>query len=342
MSTDAPLIGWLRVPEPGRPLGVALGRAGRAAVHRHLLPSEIWAQVTDPAHAGTLARMARTTRDLFPAIWKELEGLAEGLALPFEQVFAWNCRGELLATVPDGCTTVQLSGAEPLLAHNEDGLPFFHGHCTLLEVAPGAAPGFTVFCYPGSLPGHTFAVTTRGLVQTVNNLRLKDIAPEVPRMVLGRAVLNAGSVAEAIALLRAAPPSGGFHFTLAECGSAQLLSVEFGGGEVSTLPVTTPAVHANHALHLLRGLASQNITCSSRDRQARGTMLLAAGARPPLEVLTDVGGPGLPILRLDADDPDHENTLATAVFHVGQRSIRWQVHDRPREPAAYVQETRIV
>ena len=32
--------------------------------------------------------------------------------------------------------------------------------------------------------------------------------------------------------------------------------------------------------------------------------------------------PALPIHRLQPDDPDHENTLATAVFRVGGKLVR--------------------
>src|SRR5690554_538238 len=129
MSNKVRPIGWLRAGGTPADLGRALGHAGRDAVHRHLVPSSIWASITHPRHAPATERMAATTKAMHPAIWEEIAGLAAGLELPLEQVFAWNCRGDLLATVPDGCTTVALPGPVPHLAHNEDGLPFFQGHC---------------------------------------------------------------------------------------------------------------------------------------------------------------------------------------------------------------------
>jgi hypothetical protein len=268
-------------------------------------------------------------------VWAELEGLAEGLDLPLDDVFAWNCRGDLMAGAAEGCTTVQLPGPVPVIGHNEDGLPFFRGHCFMVEAVPAAGPGFTAFCYPGSLPGHTFAFTAAGMVQTVNNLRLTGLRADVPRIVLGRAGLDAESVADALSLLRAAPASGGFHFTLAERGSCEITSVEFGGGAVSARPVLTPSIHANHALHLPGGLASQIVTRSSHDRQARGTNLLASGLRDPLAILKDTGGPGLPILRDAQDDPDDENTVATVLFRIEPSHVGWEIHDRPEASAVY-------
>jgi predicted choloylglycine hydrolase len=42
----------------------------------------------------------------WPQIWQELEGMAEGLQAPVDEVFAWNCRGDLVRSTSDGCTTL--------------------------------------------------------------------------------------------------------------------------------------------------------------------------------------------------------------------------------------------
>lgn len=334
MSNEAGSLGWVAAGGSPRAIGRTLGMAGRAVVHRHLLGAPIWRRVTDSAHGERLSRMTSTVRARFPAIWAEIEGMAEGLGLPLSQVMAWNCRGDLLASTPDGCTTVMLPGETPVIAHNEDGLPFFRGAAFIADVTPEAGAGFRAFCYPGSIPGHTFAFSATGLVQTVNNIRLTGVEAEVPRMVLGRAVLAARDIDAALAVLEAHPNSGGFHFALSHVADRRIVSVEFGGGEVSVTEITVPSVHTNHALHQPRGLEHQIITASSRDRQARGTALLASGERDPLAILRDAAGPGLPIRRDAADDPDDENTLATALFRV-QDGIEWSIHDRRDGPPAY-------
>lgn len=326
-------LGWLRLSGSPRDLGLALGRAGRAAVAQNLLVHPLWQMVNAPAQAARVARMAETTRARFPWIWTEIEGLAEGLGLPIWQVFAWNCRGDLLASVPDGCTTVMLPGPEPMLAHNEDGLPFFRDTCFIAEAQPEGRPGFHAFCYPGSIPGHTFAFTGAGLVQAVNNLRLVGVEPGIPRMVLGRALLATGSLAAALELLRDAP-SGGFHFALMQRGDPRMISVEFGGGGYSVKEIDAAAIHANHALHLRGALTAQIITDSSRDRQARGEALVAAG-HEPLAILRDTGGSGLPIRRAATDDPDEENTLGTAMMRLSGQRLDWSIHDGADGPARY-------
>lgn len=319
-----------RVTATGGPraIGRRLGEAGRDAVRGVLMQADYWKAVTDPAHGRAVRTMAEGVQTLFPAVWEELQGLAEGLDLPLEQVVAWNCRGDLMSNVPDGCTTVQLPGAVPVIGHNEDGLPGFRGHAFVAELTPDDGPALMSFCYPGSIPGHTFGANAAGLVQAVNNLRLHGVTPRLPRIGLGRAVLACETLDDALDLLARHNASGGFHMTLAHAGDRRLMSVEFGGGACSAKAIETPSVHANHALHLSRAAAGQTVTASSRDRQARGTEMLAAGTDDPLTILRDRSGPGLPIHRCRPDDPDDENTLATALFRVGPSSVEWSIHDQ--------------
>lgn len=312
-------------------IGVALGQAGRAAMHGLVLRHPLWSQVTADANTQKVSRMAAGTQARFPRIWAEIEGLALGLDLPVMQVFAWNCRGDILATVPDGCTTLLCAGSSSVLAHNEDGFPFLRGHCLLAELHPHEEPAFTTFAYPGSLPGHSFAVTHSGLVQTVNNIRLAGIVPDIPRMVLGRAMLSARTLDQAIAPLRQGAMSGGFHIALAQAGDPRLLSVEFGGGAVSVRTVSGCLAHANHALHLPLLPGQQIITQSSADRQSRAEHLLASGV-DQLSILRDSTGPGLPIRREAPDDPDEENTIATLLARVGAAKVEWTVHPHHGKP----------
>lgn len=237
-----------------------------------------------------------------------------------------------MSNVPDGCTTVQLPGPTAVLAHNEDGLRELHGSCFIAEVADNSGGGFLACCYPGSLPGHTFAVTRSGIAQAVNNLRLRNVRPEIPRMVLGRAVLGCKTITEALDLLARENDCGGFHFTLAQAGDAALHSVEFGGGAFSHKMIELSSGHANHALHMNLP-QTQMITDSSRDRQMRVRELLEMGVSDALGILRDTGGPGLPIYRTSCDDPDNENTLASAVISVNNTGVSWKFYDQSsREP----------
>ncbi len=311
-------------------VGVQLGRFGAGVVNEYLTATQAWAGIIAHCNDSRVVNMRKQVQERFPRYWLEIKGLAGGLGLPFEEVFAWNCRGDIRALAPDGCTTVQIPGARRIIAHNEDGDPGFRGHCALARVSSIGGTPFTAFVYPGSLPGHTFAETDGGLVQTVNNIRALETGNGFPRMVLTRAVLDCQNLDEAVMLLQTSDRAGAFHVTLAALGDPRLLSVEFAAEACSVQEITAPSAHANHLIHDETAHISQTVTNSSGSRQRRGgAMVHDLGETPdPLVILRDKAGPGLPIQRDDADDPDHENTLATAVFFIEGEKLDWTVYDK--------------
>lgn len=270
----------------------------------------------------------------FPAYVAELDAMAHALGWPAEDLFLWNCRGELIHNAPDGCTTLAAcAGTNGLIAHNEDGDPWLSGRCGLVEVEPDGKPGFTSFYYPGSLPGHTFAATRAGLAQAINNVRVREPRAGVPRMILARAVLDAASLDDALALLRDTPRASGFHHTIGgtdAAGKVRVFSVEATAQRCSSLEIGAPSGHANHLIHAGCAHEAQIVTDSSRDRQARLAELLPAlGAQPGGEAfvrtLQDRAGAGLPIFRDDPHDPDDENTLATACMRIEPHGVAFDI-----------------
>ncbi|MGV1760971.1 C45 family autoproteolytic acyltransferase/hydrolase [Rhizobium sp. A22-96] len=310
-------------------IGQGLGRQGAALVHDHLVKTYAWATVMAFKDSDRI-RVARSlVEQRYPHYWQELSGLADGLRLPFDDVFAWNCRGDVWAMAPDGCTTVQVPGPFPVVAHNEDGDPGLRPGCVLATIISEQGQPFTAFVYPGSIPGHTFAINGSGLVLTVNNIRSKLGGDGLPRMVLTRAILDCPTIDAALALLSNAPRAGAFHLTLVQAGQSRLTSVEFTHTNCSITDITSPSVHANHLVHARMISEPQIITGSSNSRQDRGQDMLKASDGPPdpLSILWDRNHHALPIYRIQPDDPDNENTLATAVFKIGKDSVDWAVYD---------------
>jgi len=331
MSTDTGGLTCFEASGTPFDTGVQLGRFGVAIVHRYLVATPAWQSVIAFRADARLVAMQGIVKEQTPDCWLELQGLAHGLDLPFDDVFAWNCRGDVWATAPDGCTTALIPGREPAIAHNEDGDPGLRGHCGLVRVRPRDGRAFAAFVYPGSIPGHTFAVTETGIVQTVNNIRSRAAGIGLPRMVLGRAVLGCASLDEVIRTIETSARAGAFHFTLAQRGDQRLVSVEFTHARCSTVIVEQALCHANHLVHTAMAGEPQIVTASSAARQRRSDAILreaGAGRPDPLRILWDGADTDLPILREQPDDPDGENTLATASFHVGAAEVTWQVYER--------------
>ncbi|WP_058912111.1 C45 family autoproteolytic acyltransferase/hydolase [Entomohabitans teleogrylli] len=318
--------------------GQQLGQFGRDAYHKKITRTSLWQRVMALKDSDHARLMQQLTQSAFPAIFSELEGLAEGLDAPFEEVFAWNCRGDLVRSTSDGCTTVAgfSDNGAWAIAHNEDGFPQLLEDCALVTIRPEAGMAFTSFAYPGSLCGHTFAVNEAGLVNTVNNIRALERPAGLPRQVLARAALNAVSLDEALTILTTQPRAGAFHHTLGQMGDRRMFSVEATGSGYSVMEIQSPFGHANHAIHpQLDGMA-QVVTASSAARQEQleaWKMQVAGETLAPLAMqalLSDNRHPQLPIYRLAPDDPDDENTLATALFTLTDASVTWQVWQRDR------------
>ncbi|KWZ39203.1 peptidase C45 [Burkholderia savannae] len=328
-------------------IGRQLGELARPAMDAYFSQSSAWRAVARWRGHPFVAELRRAAEAAFPALVAELDGIAAGLGWRAEDVFVWNCRGELIHNAPDGCTTLAVrTPRERMIAHNEDGDPHLRGKCRLVDVRPDGKPGFVSFYYPGSLPGHTFAVNRAGLVQTINNVRIRRPAAGVPRMILARAVLDAVSLDGVLRVLRDTPRASGFHHTLGCAGDARVVSVEASVARTSTLDVDGVYGHANHLIHPGCDGEAQIVTASSADRQARLAQLLpplggAADASALWRVLADRAGDGLPIYRDDPRDPDDENTLATALFSIGDDGVAFEVREQgsvrfqqfvPRDP----------
>ncbi|MBX8518999.1 C45 family peptidase [Pseudomonas cichorii] len=317
-------------------IGHGLGVFGRDAVLEHLRPLALWQYLAAQAHTPAALQMRQRVQDEFPRYWQELEGLADGLRLPLDEVFMWNCRGDYVHPQSvDGCTTVfGPTRGGTLIAHNEDGFPQLRGHCALLHATPDSGLAFTSFIYPGSLPGHTLAVNERGLVATVNNIRPLQIPPGIPRQILGRATLDASTIDEAIAVVTRTDRAGAFHHTFGQVGSARVFSVEACAEGSNVSEIQWPAGHSNHLVSLAMRQVEQRITDSSGARQRCVETRLEQipgdlNADLALSLLRDTSGGLLPVYRSAADDPDDENTLATGVFLISANTVEWRIYTQP-------------
>lgn len=318
-------------------IGKQLGQAGYSAWHQELALTPLWQTVTALKDSVQAQAMAAAVKQHYPDIWLEIEGLACGLAADTDEVFAWNCRGDLVRSTSDGCTT--LAGRNEhddiVIAHNEDGFPQLRDACFLAEVIPDQGVSYLSFAYPGSLCGHTFSVNQYGIVNTVNNIRAVERPEGLPRQVLARAALNAVSLDQAVAVLTSPDRAGAFHHMLASAGDSRIFSIEATGTGCSILPLKVRTGHANHLVHPQQQMTGQVITDSSAARQQVIEALLATdealSAKRSLMILSDQSQEALPVYRLAADDPDQENTLATALFELSDEGVSWSVYGKDRQ-----------
>ena len=314
-------------------IGFGLGVLARPVINAYMNQSAAWKAVSEWRGSGYVRDLRQIAEEACPDAIAELDGMAAGMGWMKEDVFLWNCRGELIHNAPDGCTTLAArSSRERFVAHNEDGDPYLRDKCSLVDIRPAGKPGFVSFYYPGSLPGHTFAVNRAGVVQAINNLRIKRPQLGVPRMVLCRAVLDTSSLDDATYELSRHARASGFHHTLGCVGDERILSVEATVARCSIENVERLSGHANHLIHKGANAEQQLVTRSSRDRQARLGQLLPemyeVNKLALLQVLFDKTSTTLPIYRTDPADPDDENTLATALFVIKETGVEFEVRQQ--------------
>ncbi|MBN3765269.1 C45 family peptidase [Burkholderia sp. Ac-20365] len=315
-------------------IGRQLGELARPVFDAYMQQSTAWRDVQAWRGHAFVQHLRDAAHRHFPDQLAELDGIAAGLGWQAEDIFLWNCRGELVHNTPDGCTTFAAArDVETLIAHNEDGDPFLLGKGWLVDIQPRGKPGFISFYYPGSLPGHTFAANRAGLAQAINNLRIRRPVTGVPRMILARAVLDQPTLDAAANLLNGTPRASGFHHTLGAAGERRVLSVEATAMRCSIQTVERVSGHANHMIHPGCEDEPQIVTDSSRDRQTRVGVLLENDKAPLdgaalVDMLHDQAPEGLPIYRDDPHDPDGENTLATALFTIRDDGVALQVHSQ--------------
>lgn len=195
--------------------------------------------------------------------------MAEGPRTPVDEVFTRNCRGDLVRSTSDGCTTLAGVGAEDelIIVYNEDGLPQLRGDCAVAHATPSVGLVFTSFTYPGSPYGRTFAMNKEGIANTVNNIRVVHRPEGTPRRILARASLSTTTLDEAITLLTATPRAGAFYHTLGQMGDSHLSSAEVTGSGSSVRKLTATSGHANHLVHSQLATIKQIVTGGSGSRQ---------------------------------------------------------------------------
>jgi hypothetical protein len=332
----------LHIPHDNYQAGFIIGQRSRSIMQEYVLRTKLWQSLKAWIGNERLKNMEAAARCTFPHYMDELAGIADGCELPFSYVFLWNCRGDLSPFISDGCTTVCTPSSQGmLLGHNEDGDPKLRPHCFISKRKPESNKlGYTSFTYPASINGHAFAVNSAGIVQLVDNIRSLEYGDGVPRQLLSRAILDCRNLDEVISTLKDCHRAGSFHHMLAQTGRKEVISVEYTPDDVSVARLASSYGHANHFIHPRFRNSKQRITHSSAARQnwideLRRKLSNPSGFDDIRLMLYNNENPELPIYRLDPDDPDNENNLATALFLVTPDTIDSKVYVTGDEEQAF-------
>jgi len=192
-------------------------------------------------------------QERYPQYVEELTGIAEGADVPFDDLVILNA---LEAVVTDAlhltkCTSMAINeertaDGHVLIAHNEDWLPEDEPDISIIHATPEDGPPFLAMTYGGLLPNIGF--NAAGIAQCCDSIHPSDRRIGIPRVIVSRAVLGAGTPAEAIRHMVAPHRAAGYNHLLAH-GSGELYNVEVSARRFGLLYAHEGYLaHTNHYL----------------------------------------------------------------------------------------------
>ena len=240
-----------------REIGFAVGRRFRERIREAIRRRTEWHQgllalLQSPAGRRRSQKLLDLTRKHFSHILDELHGLADGAGLHFDAIWAMTIKSELGALEPEnpGCSTIFFADEKRTwLCHNEDGHAAYTDLMFVLRVKPPSGVDFISMVYPGILTGNGPSMNKRGVIQSTNYISSGHSAVGLPRYVIGRAILEAASLAEARGIATLEPRAYPYHHNLGGIREGRYLSVETVPGAQGVEEPRGLFIHTNHLLH---------------------------------------------------------------------------------------------
>ncbi len=203
------------------------------------------------------------SRRVYPRFVEEIEGVAEGAGLPFEELFllaceelwepaAWSGVGSMGSVQPQGCTDLAARGratvdGTTLVAHTNDLAPETELDLVILRVQAGDDPEFLGVSVGGL--AYSAGFNAAGISVTGNAVSCSDIRPGVPRLLIVRAILAARGLGEAMDACLLGTRASNYNNVIANA-HGEVYSVEGSATDCETIYIgdDDPDImaHANH------------------------------------------------------------------------------------------------
>lgn len=193
----------------------------------------------------------------YPELVRELEGIAEGAKVPFEEIFLLMCE-ELWDTYSwqhgghrkiRGCTDLAARGratvnGATLAAHTNDLLPASQQHLVILKIQVDDEPEFIGVSLGGV--GISAGFNAAGIGLTGNQVDSNDIRPGVPRLLLVRAILAARRLGEALEICLLPERASNYNNVISD-SSGEIYAMEGSATDCEPIYINDDILsHANH------------------------------------------------------------------------------------------------
>jgi isopenicillin-N N-acyltransferase-like protein len=236
-----------------RSVGLQIGSACRSRIE-HMI-----SDLRQSPPAGTtwdvLLRQSETylqfSQDVYPQYITELEGIAEGSGVPFEEIFLSICEELWESAAGKGCSDLAARGratadGTTLIAHNNDLLPSTEEDLVILKIKTAADPEFLGVSVGGV--GISAGFNANGICLTGNQLHQNDIRPGVPRLLVVRAILASKRLGEALAQCLLPQRASSYNNLIADA-NGEVYNMEGSATDCEALYISDDILaHTNHYL----------------------------------------------------------------------------------------------
>ena len=254
----------------GRQYGTQAGARVRLSVQAYEQAFRHFAGWDWPAVQREAVRFEAPIGKFRPAYLEEMRGIADGAGLDLNDVLAINVRTEVMYAakarnapraepakrMPAECSAFACVPApgQPgpaILGQNWDWLLHAAQTLVLLEARPDDGPHFATVVEAGLLAKTGMNAAGLGLVTNALVTDADTGEPGLPYHVLLRAILDCGTVTEALKVLQAGPRSSSANYLIAHASGAAL-DIEAAPGDFTRLyplfPEDGVLLHTNHFL----------------------------------------------------------------------------------------------
>lgn len=196
----------------------------------------------------------------FPDYVDELQGIADGSGLSFQDIMIGNMAIEIIFlaielgyiegySLPStyGCSTTAYSkNGKTFLTHNEDLFTSFLSYMYLLKIKVTGKPEILTLSYPGLLPGIPPGMNEAGIVQCGNDIQGLHIEQSVPMAFHFRSVLDSTSLDDAVSRAKNPHRARTMTHNIGSFNENKIVSIEAAPTKSQSHNVDGFYVHTNH------------------------------------------------------------------------------------------------
>ncbi len=299
-------------------MGQQLGEAARDEIRAFVATSLDRISQTIQVSLATILQISKKSNvfveDYAPDLLKEIQGMSEGSAVPFDELMFLQIRNQLTAGMNSGCTSFSIGAActearQPLIGQNWDNDPALDPFTVVLTRRPTDKPAYMSITQAGLIAYIGFNET--GMAACLNSLPAPARAVGVPHYFTLRRLFEAKSLEAGVSAITSACRAVPASIMLATPQGPSNLEVTLENVHVLRPGDVQILTHTNHCLHPeLVSINSQfGELIQSKPRLRRVDRLLAEerswGIDTLKNVLRDHDGFPASLCRHANSDPQH-------------------------------------